>query len=103
MRRDFAVSREVARALPRFCQGKFSDEPSQVEAVSDKFFCQKVEQFRMRGRIPAVVEVEWFHKAAAHELPPDAIGNVAGKERIVRRGKFHRQLPQRTELWNATS
>ena len=37
----------------------------------------------MRGRVVAVVQIEWLDQPAAHHQRPQAVGHVAGKEPVV--------------------
>ncbi len=80
---------------------QLAHEPLHVELVLDEFLREQLEQLRVRRRVFRVMQVERLDEAAAHELPPDAVGEVARELRVVRRREPRREFPERTELRHA--
>ena len=92
---------EQARALVRLREREFVEEPFEIELVRGEFAREQIEQLGMRRGIVAVVQIERLDEAAAHELPPDAIGDVAREERVLRRRELLREFLERAEFRHA--
>src|SRR5206468_2477456 len=83
--------------LVRLAQGQFAEESTHVEARSDKFPRQQVEQFRMRRRVGGMVHVHWLDESSPHEQCPEAVDGVASKAGVVTAGEQRSELSTTAE------
>ena len=82
----------LARPLVGLAQRDLADQPLHVVLVRDELRRQQVEQFGVRRRVAAVVQVDRMDEAAAHHHRPEAVHGVAGERRVLRRGDRRGQL-----------